>query len=73
MLRQLPEPVARRVRSIGADSPDGIRLRLRDGALVEWGDASLTARKAEVLLALLPQKAVTYDVRSPDTPAIRKP
>ncbi|MFI7589412.1 cell division protein FtsQ/DivIB [Spongisporangium articulatum] len=72
MLRELPEAISRRVATIGADSPDGIRLRLKAGASVMWGSAGQTARKAEVLRALLKQKAVAYDVSSPDTPAVRQ-
>lgn len=71
MLRQLPVGVTRRIATVGADSPDGIRLVLDDGSTVSWGDASRTPRKAEVLVALLRQKAAGYDVSSPDTPTIR--
>ena len=77
VLRALPPAVSQRLLEIGAESPDGIWLKLRDskvpnGARVEWGDSSDTPRKARVLTALLAQRAVEYDVRSPDTPAVRK-
>ena len=77
VLRALPPAVSQRLLEIGAESPDGIWLKLRDskvpnGARVEWGDSSDTPRKARVLTALLAQRAVEYDVRSPGAPAVRK-
>ncbi|HST86201.1 MAG TPA: FtsQ-type POTRA domain-containing protein [Kineosporiaceae bacterium] len=77
VLQALPSTLSQRLLAIGADSPDGIWLQLRDskvpgGARVEWGDSAQTRRKARVLTALLPQHAVGYDVRSPDTPAVRR-
>jgi cell division protein FtsQ len=77
VLQELPSALSQRLLAIGADSPDGIWLKLRDssvpdGARVEWGDSSQTPRKARVLLALLTQHAVEYDVQSPDTPAVRR-
>jgi cell division protein FtsQ len=71
VLHGLPPTLAKRLHSIGASSPDGIWLKLRDGATVQWGNSSDTPRKARVLDALLPQKGTEYDVRSPDTPAVR--
>jgi len=77
VLKGLPPALSQRLLAIGADSPDGIWLKLRDskvpgGARVEWGDSAQSRRKARVLMALLPQHAVGYDVRSPDTPAVRR-
>jgi cell division protein FtsQ len=60
------------VRRLGATTPDRVWLLLAGGAKVDWGNGADTPRKAEVLLALLPQKADFYDVRSPDTPAVRR-
>jgi cell division protein FtsQ len=76
VLAQLPPAVSDRLLSIGARSPDGIWLRLREkgvkgGVRVEWGSSAQTPRKAEVLTALLRQHADGYDVRSPDQPALR--
>ena len=67
--------ISTRLLAIGADSPDGIWLKVRDstvpgGARVEWGDSAHTPRKARVLTALLLQHGIVYDVRSPDTPAV---
>jgi cell division protein FtsQ len=72
VFRGLPPDLAQQVKAIGADSPDGIWLTLKGGAKVEWGSSADSAQKARVLTALLPQKAVDYDVRSPDTPAVRR-
>ena len=68
----LPPELRRIVRRIGATTPDRVELRLAGGARVDWGSGDETPRKAQVLLALLPQKASLYDVRSPATPAVRK-
>jgi cell division protein FtsQ len=70
--RGLPVSLERQVRRLGATTPDRVWLQLAGGARVDWGSGEDTPRKAEVLLALLPQKASSYDVRSPDTPAVRR-
>ncbi len=67
----LPAAVSRRVARVLVASPDDVRLRLRSGERVWWGGASDGARKAEVLLALLPQRAARYDLRAPDAPTTR--
>ena len=64
----IPRTLARRVATVEVRSPDDVRLRLRSGAVVFWGDASAMAHKADVLAALLPQHAQRYDVRAPDAP-----
>jgi cell division protein FtsQ len=75
VLHGLPASLRARLRSIGGDSPDGIWLKLADPklkstALVQWGNSAQGTQKARVLTALLPQHASTYDVRSPDMPAV---
>jgi cell division protein FtsQ len=70
--RELPPELRKIVRRIGAATPDRVELQLAGGARVDWGSGADTPRKAEVLLALLSQKASGYDVRSPETPAVRK-
>ena len=69
--RGLPPSLAQKVRRLGATTPDRVWLDLTGGARVDWGSGDDTPRKAEVLEALLPQKASSYDVRSPETPAVR--
>lgn len=72
VVRAMPAGLKSQVRRIGAGSADQVWLRLADGARVEWGDSTETPRKAQVLLALLAQRADVYDVRSPGTPAVRR-
>ncbi len=66
----LPPEVAQRAGSLQVRSYDDIELQLNGGGTVRWGSPERTARKAVVLLALLRQKAATYDVSAPDAPAI---
>lgn len=68
----LPPELARITRRVGATTPDRVWLQLAGGAKVDWGSEADTPRKADVLLALLPQRASSYDVRSPGTPAVRR-
>jgi cell division protein FtsQ len=68
VLDGMPRSLERRVATVEVRSPDDVRLKLRTGAVVYWGDASAPTRKAEVLAALLPQHAQRYDVRAPDAP-----
>lgn len=67
----LPEKLAARVEKITAASPDSIRLELSKGVTVVWGSADDSELKAEVLTALMKQKAKVYDVSAPGNPATR--
>jgi len=74
VLADLPTSISKHLVSIGAETPDGIWLTLRDERTkrrvrVEWGNSDRTGQKARVLTALLRHHAVSYDVRSPDKPA----
>lgn len=64
----LPARLGRQVQALEVHSPDDVRLRLRSGAVVLWGDASQGEQKAVVLQALLRQHADRYDVRAPLAP-----
>jgi cell division protein FtsQ len=67
----LPDDLRRRVVSVGTASPrsvDSITFTLRNGATVMWGAHELSARKSEVLRALLDQRAAKYDVSAPELP-----
>ncbi|MDH4160814.1 MAG: FtsQ-type POTRA domain-containing protein [Actinomycetota bacterium] len=66
---ELPAALSAKVAAISADHEDAIVVRLRSGATVDWGTAEQTARKAQVLLLLLPQRADHYVVSAPETPA----
>ncbi|HYN68440.1 MAG TPA: FtsQ-type POTRA domain-containing protein [Ornithinibacter sp.] len=71
VIQTLPPSLARRVAAVEVTSPDDVRLRLRSGAVVLWGDALAGEQKAAVLAALLSQRADRYDVRAPDAPTTR--
>jgi len=69
----LPESLSRQVHQMGADSAESVWLVLLNGSRVVWGGADSSARKAEVLLALLQGKpASVYDVSAPDAPAVTR-
>jgi cell division protein FtsQ len=77
VLKDLPAALSQRLRAIGGQSADGIWLKVRDPKLkkdvmVQWGDSGRTPKKARVLIALMSQRAASYDVRSPDMPAYRR-
>jgi len=67
----LPPRVLRQVDRIEALSPVDVRLVLRDGRVVVWGDQQDAARKADVLTVLLRTPATQYDVSVPDRPTLR--
>lgn len=67
----LPRDVRRRVARVEVRSIDAISLRLRNGAVVHWGSAEDSGKKAEVLRLLLRRGARAYDVTAPGRPTIR--
>lgn len=67
----LPDELAERVQKITAGSRDSIELELAKGVRVVWGSADDSELKAEVLTALMEQKAKVYDVSAPGNPATR--
>jgi cell division protein FtsQ len=67
----LPPRVLRQVNRIEATSPIDVRLVLRDGRVVVWGNEQEAERKAEVLSVLLETPATQYDVSVPDRPTLR--
>lgn len=71
VLAALPDEIRARVQEAKIESDGNVALRLRQGgAVVVWGDARDSARKADVLKALLPLRAKTYNVSVPDRPAV---
>jgi cell division protein FtsQ len=69
----LPQDLVSATRRITAATMDSITLRLKDGAVVNWGSAAESDRKVEVLRALLAHtKAGTYDVSVPGEPTTAK-
>jgi cell division protein FtsQ len=71
VLGALPPAVSERVTAVSAGTPDAITLGLAGGVTVMWGSAEASARKAEVLGALMRLKAKVYDVSAPDAPTTR--
>ncbi|MBC3841983.1 FtsQ-type POTRA domain-containing protein [Streptacidiphilus sp. 4-A2] len=69
--RALPPALARETGVVVVHSYDDMELQLAGGATVLWGSPERDARKAVVLVALLKQKAATYNVTAPDDPALR--
>lgn len=70
-VRSLPRRLASQVGVVRASSPDDIEFSVGDGVTVVWGDAERSARKAEVLTALMARRARVYDVSAPDLPTLR--
>jgi cell division protein FtsQ len=65
VLAGLPPALGVQVASVAAATPNDIRLTLKDGKEVDWGDASDSARKAAILPPLLTRSGKVFDVRSP--------
>lgn len=68
----LPDDLSGRVDHVEVQTADAISLRLRDGRSVEWGSASDSDTKADVLLALLRAnpRAPGFDVSVPGQPVV---
>jgi cell division protein FtsQ len=58
------------LKQVVADSPTSIHLDLADGRLIVWGDATQSAKKAQVATALLGRASTRIDVSAPDVVAI---
>jgi cell division protein FtsQ len=72
VLTSVPPPVRRQLVEVRAVSPEQVTLRLTRGRTVVWGSPERGERKAAVLSALLPRRAVVYDVSAPDAPTTRR-
>lgn len=68
----LPSDFRAQVAKITASSPENVVLHLTSGAIVTWGSAEDSQRKAQVLTSLITATqdvgVSSYDVSSPDTP-----
>lgn len=70
-LRALPAGLAGQVTGISASSAYSITLKLRGGAVVDWGGPEDAAAKAADLVALVRlHRAARYDVSAPEAPAM---
>ncbi len=67
----LPPGVLARVDHVSVATIDQIRLVMRSGRLVMWGDSTHSTQKAEVLTVLMRQKSSVIDVRVPGRPTTR--
>lgn len=67
----LPESLKSKVLKIKATSRDTFELTLTKGRQVIWGSAEQSELKAQVIVALLKEKARTYDVSAPGSPTTR--
>lgn len=66
VVQDLPDWLRSRTTEVSADSPSGIRLKLKSGRIAVWGDSDRTADKAEALRHLLSVKGTEYNVSSPE-------
>ncbi|MFT3900323.1 MAG: FtsQ-type POTRA domain-containing protein [Gordonia sp. (in: high G+C Gram-positive bacteria)] len=71
IVTELPPDVLRAVSTVAADSPVDIKLLMKNGTTVVWGDASRTADKAVAWRAITTRRGTLYNVSSPDMPSYR--
>lgn len=67
----LPPEVLRRVDHVSVATIDQIKLVMRSGRLVVWGNSSQSARKARVLAVLMKRPSSVIDVSVPGRPTAR--
>ncbi|HEX5741948.1 MAG TPA: FtsQ-type POTRA domain-containing protein [Pilimelia sp.] len=70
VLSAMPPALAQRVAELNVASPARIRLSMRDGRTVVWGDAGDGDRKARTALALLRLRHRTVDVSAIDVVSV---
>lgn len=70
-----PDSLLAQIQLIDASEGGEIAVRLADGSTVEWGDASDTEDKSDVLRVLMgehpPQEGQVYDVSNPELAIVR--
>ena len=67
----LPAQIRSRVALVRLSSGEQVELVFADGTVIRWGSAAESERKAAVLTALLRTPYQMYDVRAPESPAVR--
>jgi cell division protein FtsQ len=68
----ISDGLGRKVSTFGATNSDRISLKLKSGVTVNWGSATDSALKADIVTALLKSKrTASIDVSSPHNPAAR--
>jgi cell division protein FtsQ len=71
MLAAVPVAFRSQSNTLTGSTPDDLRLVLRDGTQVRWGGSNNSARKAAVVMALLPQRVAVIDVSAPGLPTTK--
>ncbi|NMO03320.1 FtsQ-type POTRA domain-containing protein [Gordonia sp. TBRC 11910] len=71
VIADLPAFVADQLLEVHASSPVDIQFVLRGNKTVVWGDSDRTADKAEALRLVMTQRASSYNVSSPESPAYK--
>jgi cell division protein FtsQ len=70
VLGALPTQLRSLVLTVGAKTPGSVTLGLTGGRTIRWGSMDDSARKAQVLAALMTRPGKVYDVSSPDLPTV---
>ncbi|PID53724.1 MAG: cell division protein FtsQ [Micrococcales bacterium] len=70
-LQEMPPELRRQIGRGEAETQDSVQFTLASGSTVVWGSSEESARKAEVLAALVQREASVYDVSAPRTPVTR--
>ena len=68
---QLRAPIRDQVATVSAPSPYRVTLGLRDGRTVIWGSPDQSAKKMQILPAVLDRPGTTFDVSDPDIVTVR--
>src|SRR5699024_6183989 len=75
IVESAPDALLAQIQLIVASEGGEIAVRLADGSTVEWGDASGTEDKSDVLRVLMSehpsQEGQVYDVSDPDVAVVR--
>jgi len=71
VLAALSEDLRKQLSAVAVDGPAQIKLELRGGRTVVWGDVSESAAKSRVATALLPRKGTVIDVSAPEVVTVR--
>lgn len=75
IVESAPDSLLAQIQLVDASEGGEIAVRLADGSTVEWGDASDTEDKSDVLRVLMsehpPQEGQVYDVSNPELAVVR--
>ncbi len=67
----LPKDLRAQVADLSARTSYDIELKLTDGRSVIWGDATDSAKKVEILPAVLAQDGTVYNISDPSLVSVR--